>query len=49
MKQKITAKELAQYALAILRKKTEAQKAGQGYKYFKEKVFILGISAADLR
>ncbi len=49
MKGKASPKKLAKHAVSILEKHADQKKAQQGYSYFKESVFILGISAGDLR
>ena len=49
MKHSFTPKKLSQHALAILKENADPKKAEQGYRYFKEKVSILGISVSDLR
>ena len=49
MKQELTPKDLAKQAMVILKKNADSKKAEQGYRYFKEQVFILGISAADIK
>ena len=49
MRKKATPEKLAKRALVLLKKNADPKKAEQGYRYFKEKVSILGISAGDLR
>ncbi len=49
MKGKVSPKKLAKHAVSILKKHADPDKARQGYSYFREKVYILGISVDDLR